>query len=142
MGVAFSRRGSEGPSSSSKSEVPEGRALPPWILHGRGYVFPFWLPYATTMAHSTYAEDRNDLVKFVGGVGGFVVSDYRDSPVGPYKELVFVPGMYRYGDGALQKAHGISRIWVDNEVCDDLSTDTKPFAPVKYIPVSAATLPI
>jgi hypothetical protein len=117
---ASSSRGSQGasssPPSSSKSNVPEDRALAPWILHGRGYVFPFLLPKETAISHSTYAEDPNDLVKFVGGVGGFVISDYHDSPVGPYKELLFLPGRYQYHDGALKKGHGISRIWVDNEV--------------------------
>ncbi|KAG0585197.1 hypothetical protein M758_3G266600 [Ceratodon purpureus] len=118
MGVSPSR-GSQGASSSppsrSRSDVPEERATPPWILHGRGYVFPFLLSKEITSSHSTYVEDPNELVEFVGGVGGFVLSDYWDSPVGPYKELVFIPGRYQYHDGALKKAHGISRIWVDNE---------------------------
>lgn len=118
MGVSTSRDASSRPPSRSKGDVSEGRAPAPWILHGRGYAFPFLLPQEATSAHSAYAEDPNELVRFVGGVGGFVLSDYRDSPVGPYKELVFVPGRYQYrpGDGALKKAHGVSRIWVDNEV--------------------------
>lgn len=112
-GAASSR-----PPSDSKREVSEGRATAPWILHGRGLVFPCMLPKETAMQYSAYAEDPNELVKFVGGIGAFILVNYTDSPVGPYKELVFIPGMYQYFDsvaGKVKTAHGISRIWVDNQ---------------------------
>lgn len=124
MGGSLSRNSdavSGHPPSSSKAHVPAGRAEAPWLLHGRGYAFPLFplaLPKESTCAHSTYAKDPTNLLKFVGGVGGLVVTDYHDSPVGPYKELVFIPGLYQYHDGTdgkVKKAHGISRIWVDNE---------------------------
>lgn len=114
-GAASSR-----PPSDSRRDVSEGRATAPWILHGRGLVFPCMLPKETAMQYSAYAEDPNELVKFVGGIGAaFILVNYTDSPVGPYKELVFVPGMYQYFDsvaGKVKTAHGISRIWVDNQV--------------------------
>lgn len=127
MGVASSKSNgashgamsSSRPPSDSKREVSEGIATAPWILHGRGLVFPCMLPRETGMQYSAYAEDPNELVKFVGGIGAFILVNYTDSPVGPYKELVFVPGMYQYFDsvaGKVKTAHGISRIWVDNQV--------------------------
>jgi hypothetical protein len=59
------------------------------------------------------------LLAFVGGYGGYIFCDYHDSPVGPYKELVFVPGAYDYYDsstGRSTRGRSVVSIWVNNEV--------------------------
>ena len=98
------------------------RATPPWTLHGRAYVFPFRLPKTATVARYTAHEspqDAHNLLAFVGGYGGYIFCDYHDSPVGPYKELVFVPGAYEHYDsstGRSTRGRSVVSIWVNNEV--------------------------
>lgn len=98
------------------------RATPPWTLHGRAYVFPFRLPKTAAVARYTAHEspqDAHNLLAFVGGYGGYIFCDYHDSPVGPYKELVFVPGAYDYYDsstGRSTRGRSVVSIWVNNEV--------------------------
>ena len=98
------------------------RATPPWTVHGRAYIFPFRLPKTAAVARYTAHEsphDAHNLLAFVGGFGGYIFCDYHDSPCGPYKELVFVPGAYDYYDsstGRSSRGRSVVSIWVNNEV--------------------------
>ncbi|EEB98868.1 hypothetical protein MPER_01549, partial [Moniliophthora perniciosa FA553] len=51
--------------------------------------------------------------EFVGGPGMILVVQYDDSPVGPYDELIYVPGRFKHKDGT--EALRITRIYVSTK---------------------------
>lgn len=125
------------PSLSSSSitqniPAPLPRAPAPWTLHGSGYTFPL---YSNPLTSTVYTNSTPEL-PFVGGIGGLIFADYTDSVVGPYKEVVYVPGAYRYRDasGAMKTSRSVSRIWVDNEVHSS-SHQSKSLAPYSWNPM-------
>jgi hypothetical protein len=90
-------------SRESLPEVP--RAPAPWTLYGSAWI---------TVARLPDAEIRNHVppaLRDVAFRGPSVVMfvDYRDSPAGPYRELLFIPG--RFTDRG-HNAWSVTRIWV------------------------------
>ena len=77
--------------------MPDSRAeplvSPPWRLRGSGYVFLFtfqpWFLRAGGFVPPELGEG------FEGQLGALVLADYRQSPVGPYRELLFLAGRNR-----------------------------------------------
>lgn len=63
---------------------------PPWRLRGSGYVFLFtfepWFLRSGGFIPPALGKD------FEGQLGAVVLADYRESPVGPYRELLFLAG--------------------------------------------------
>lgn len=58
--------------------------------------------------------------QFSGGLGGFMIVRYTETPVGPYDELLIIPGKYTYHveekGKSVQKRHGrITRIYVSQK---------------------------
>ena len=85
-------------------------APPPWTLTGAGYVALLRLPRG-------FVETRGFVPpalqgRFAGGLGGFIYADYRTSAVGPYRELLFVPGRFRIGG---QRRFVVTKIYVSTE---------------------------
>ena len=78
-------------------------APPPWDLTGRGYVFLF------TGAPDVRGPTTPPGSRFAGGLGAVMLLDYTSSDVGPYRELLFVPGRYSLGG---RRCYSISRIYV------------------------------
>lgn len=70
-------------------------APPPWHLHGRGYIvlMHFRQAFAARCAEKLPGLAGNAC----GGVGAVMVVDYDGSGVGPYRELLLVPGRFRIG---------------------------------------------
>ena len=93
------------------TEPSISRVPPPWRLRGSGYVFLFtfepwflrnggFLPPELTGEH------------FEGQLGALMLVEYRKSPAGPYRELLFAAGRN------LRWRHhlfSITRIWVSTE---------------------------
>lgn len=82
----------------------------PWALVGQGYI-------TLVKVDAAFARDRSfvsDTLKdsFRGGIGSVMYVDYLSSDVGPYRELLFIPG--RFGVGG-KKRYSISRIFVSTE---------------------------
>ena len=80
----------------------------PWTLQGEGIVLLFyfkkdWIAQAANLP--AYLQG-----KFKGGFGYVMLVDYQQSPVGPYRELLFIPG--KFGEEKLQS---ITTIFVDSE---------------------------
>ncbi|MEL7236379.1 MAG: acetoacetate decarboxylase family protein, partial [Chloroflexota bacterium] len=48
---------------------------------------------------------------FRGGIGAVMMIDYRTSPVGPYRELLFIPGVFRHGR---RKYYAVTKIYVSS----------------------------
>jgi hypothetical protein len=83
----------------------------PWTLTGRGYICMFRAP-------SKLLDDESFIEPSLLGKRGasrfcyLMFVDYSDSPVGPYHELLFIPGAFPFEDG---KRHlSISRIFVSS----------------------------
>ena len=83
----------------------------PWRLRGRGYI--------SVLRHNPEISDDDVFLplplhgqKQGPGLSFLMFVDYVDSPVGPYHELLYIPGRYRLADG---KTHfTISRIFVSS----------------------------
>ena len=84
------------------------KAPAPWKLKGEGIIliFKFKKDWVEKQAHLP-----NHLVgKFRGGLGYVMLVDYHESPVGPYRELLIIPGKFRK-----TKLQAITKIYVDSE---------------------------
>lgn len=84
--------------------------IAPWTLHGVGYMLMYQFD-----AH--FIENEGFVPSFLhgafqGGIGHVMYVDYQASPVGPYKELLFIPGKF-----AFEKSnwHSITKIYVSSE---------------------------
>lgn len=92
------------PADSTVSDAPA-----PWELQGRGYISvlrfaPGWLREHGGIPDSLrdrQRPSRHALMMFV---------DYESSPVGPYRELLFIPGRFDFAAGRC--CFSISRIYV------------------------------
>jgi hypothetical protein len=92
--------------------TPLGREVPsPWTLKGDAYWFfpsptllpwsPPELPEGAYQATAATSAERHG--RFVGGLANIQLVRYTESPVGPYDELLYVPGSFEMpaglGDG-------------------------------------------
>jgi hypothetical protein len=66
--------------------------LPPWKLKGSGLILFYKLPKSLLAAHLKKID-----AQYLGGVSFFMLINYESSPVGPYQELLFIPGRFRIG---------------------------------------------
>ncbi|KAF9459991.1 hypothetical protein BDZ94DRAFT_1266827 [Collybia nuda] len=95
------------------------KAVPaPWELKGRTWLFilPSLSKTASFPAGFSAPHEADVLTaggEFVGGPGSIQVVSYTDSPVGPYDELVYTPGRWKYADGSF--AFRITRIYVSSK---------------------------
>ncbi|MEQ1438946.1 acetoacetate decarboxylase family protein [Fontimonas sp. SYSU GA230001] len=81
----------------------------PWRLQGRGYVSLLRCPADLLDGHSFVPESlRGKRSRAPYALMMFV--DYASSPVGPYHELLFIPGSFAFEDG--RRHLSISRIFV------------------------------
>lgn len=79
----------------------------PWDLRGRGYI----LIYRFRRNFVDRCGNVPDFLKgrYAGGLGSVMLVNYEASNAGPYGELLFIPGKFRY---AGQRLDTISRIYV------------------------------
>lgn len=80
---------------------------PPWQLAGEGYIILYKLSKKEILEKSLLPQNFSKLS--IGGLGMLMIVDYKESNVGPYKELLFIPGKINYGN---QKLKTISHIFV------------------------------
>jgi hypothetical protein len=66
----------------------------PWKLTGYGYIILFKFPTEFLKKEVYIHPFLNKLLKF--GIGGIILVNYTGSNVGPYKELLFIPGIFKY----------------------------------------------
>jgi len=81
----------------------------PWELRGNAYVsmlrFPQQLLDEASFVPGSLCGQRRP-----SPFGYLMFADYSESPVGPYRELLFVPGAFKFGDG--RRHWSVSRIFV------------------------------
>jgi len=87
-------------------EVPLRPA--PWELRGRGWIVMLKLAPG---AHAREAFLPEDQIGRARGLLSFLMFvDYESSGCGPYRELLFIPGRFEFGDG--RRHYSIGRILV------------------------------
>ncbi|CAF1400424.1 unnamed protein product [Rotaria magnacalcarata] len=141
----------------------------PWSLNGsKAYLFI----HGSRPIQESFNENPDPIRSpFCGGMGGMLLVRYTDSPVGPYDELLFIPGYYQFRD---KNYYRISQIyvssidsvvngrrnwnvpkklarfcWTDNDTCVKifLPECDEPFCTIRVrprlycIPVSSAIIP-
>lgn len=85
-------------------------APPPWQLRGSGCIFALQLPNHV-LDHSPWTPTALRASRR-GPLSLAMLVDYHDSPVGPYGELLFIPGRFRFGADHLAS---ITRILVSSQ---------------------------
>lgn len=79
----------------------------PWNLKGKGYIFIYKFK-------KDFVNKRGNVPEFLkgsfsGGFGSVMLVDYEESDAGPYGELLFIPGKFRFHG---KKLDNISKIYV------------------------------
>lgn len=84
------------------------KAPAPWTLRGEGIILVFKFSEDWVKGCSHIPETLKQ--RFKGGLGYVMMVDYQKSPVGPYRELLIIPGKFRKN-----RKQVITRIVVDSE---------------------------
>ncbi|KAK0454044.1 uncharacterized protein EV420DRAFT_616836 [Desarmillaria tabescens] len=97
----------------SKSGIPEAPA--PWDLKARSWTFVLsplskQANFPAGWAAPYQAEALAGSGEFIGGPGMIMVVSYTETPVGPYDEVIYMPGRWKYADGTTGAR--ITRIYV------------------------------
>ena len=79
----------------------------PWNLRGKGYIFLYKFKKDFVGQNGNVPSFLDGA--FAGGFGSVMLVDYEESDAGPYGELLFIPGKFRFGG---QKLDTISKIYV------------------------------
>lgn len=103
----------------------------PWKLKGTVFLFPFWtnkdqiakadaagITYSPLEAKGGYASHEGN--EHLGGLGMIQIIRYSESPVGPYDELILIPGFWEYvveenGKRVKKRNTRITRIYVSQK---------------------------
>ncbi|EMS32043.1 hypothetical protein C943_01608 [Mariniradius saccharolyticus AK6] len=89
-------------------QKPEPYFPAPWKLQGEGFILAFRFKKQWIAQNTLFTDEQK--VNFSGGLGYLMLVNYQRSPVGPYYELLLIPGK--------SKPNGkqtISHIFVDSE---------------------------
>lgn len=90
-------------------ELPEVAAVPaPWRLAGDGWILLLELPETARHAPRHIPPELRGCP--LGGPAIVMYVDYAESPAGPYRELLYIPGRFTLPDG--QHAWSVTRIYV------------------------------
>ncbi|WP_339868614.1 acetoacetate decarboxylase family protein [uncultured Algoriphagus sp.] len=81
----------------------------PWKLKGEGIILIYKFSRKWVEQHGILPEHLKG--KFKGGLGYVMLVNYHTSPVGPYKELLFIPGKF-----TSYRKQAITKIYVNTEV--------------------------
>ncbi|MCS5491364.1 acetoacetate decarboxylase family protein [Algoriphagus limi] len=90
----------------SKDSVQKSPA--PWDLKGEGVILVYKFSKKWIKEKGQLPEYLKG--KFSGGLGYLMLVNYTQSPVGAYRELLFIPGKFK-----LKGKQSITRIFVDSE---------------------------
>jgi len=89
------------------------QAPAPWKLQGEGIILTYKFSRNWVETHGDLPEHLKG--KFTGGLGFLMLVNYQNSPVGPYKELLFIPGKFSpYGKQTITKIYVSSEVSTQN----------------------------
>lgn len=91
------------------TDLPEMLAPAPWTLTGQGYLIAIQMPESVLdncpFTPTSLRNSRRGKLSFA------MLVNYDSSPAGPYQELLFIPGSFRFNDA---RRASISRIYVSS----------------------------
>ncbi len=99
MWIGLNSLGSQGYSQESP---------PPWKLRGDAYIILSSVPKETNLKGGFISDDLKE--RYDQSFGVTMLVNYESSPVGPYKELLYIPGTFKFNDGLSHPS--ISKIYV------------------------------
>ena len=82
----------------------------PWSLTGDAYIMVYKFSKNFVQEYGFLADYQQD--RFLGYVGTVMLVDYKTSGVGPYRELLFIPGMFTFD---WKKMFSITKIYVSSQ---------------------------
>ncbi|WP_010571761.1 acetoacetate decarboxylase [Leptospira broomii] len=82
----------------------------PWHLNGEGFIFPLFANQSYNLDRGFF--DEEDRKNYRGGLGSLMLVNYKSSDVGPYYEILYIPGNFEYKD---RKYKRITRIFVSSQ---------------------------
>jgi hypothetical protein len=88
--------------------IPINHQDAPWKLKGEGFILVYNFDKDWVMEHGFLTEEQQR--NFKGGFGFVMLVDYRSSPIGPYYELLFIPGKFEGSN-----RYSITKIYVDTK---------------------------
>ncbi|KAH8172072.1 hypothetical protein LIA77_08840 [Sarocladium implicatum] len=119
--------------SQDHLQSPETEPSPPWTCVADFYILPFHVPSSSVSSipqsllhdplEASHEASSTAFSQHKGGFGSIHIVRYKESPVGPYDELVISPGSYTWArqDGGKRvegKGLRITRIYVSQrETC-------------------------
>jgi len=117
LGLALGQE--QGQEWTNNSTEPIEPAPAPWTLHGTVYGITL-LPASPKLPVKAYSplERKSNFTQgeYVGILGMIQIIRYTDSPVGPYDELLIIPGYFKNErDGETLKRVRVSRIYVSQK---------------------------
>lgn len=71
---------------------PTSHAAPPWELDGEGVILIY--KFSRDWVNRSPLLSQQQKANFNGGLGYVMLVNYLHSPVGPYKELLWIPGKF------------------------------------------------
>lgn len=80
----------------------------PWNLSGKGFIIIYKFSDNNLRNFSNYLNPGPGF-EFKGGLGCIMLVDYKTSNVGPYKEILFIPGKFAVNG---EKKYSITKIYV------------------------------
>jgi hypothetical protein len=86
------------------------RAPAPWSLQGAGWILLLHLRDA--VRRDPRHQSQHLQAKPTSGISIVMLVEYANSPVGPYRELLYIPGRFDFGPG--RRAWSVTRIYVDS----------------------------
>lgn len=86
----------------------------PWKLKGSGYILLYRFNKDFIINNGFVPQQNID--DFAGGLGAVMIVDYKSSNVGPYSEILFIPGKF-YVNG--KKRSIITKIYVSTQASID-----------------------
>ncbi|MDX1994809.1 MAG: acetoacetate decarboxylase family protein [bacterium] len=95
--------------SARSTRIMDTVAPPPWDLTGSGYIFLYKFPREFVLSQGFVPLEWEN--RFIGGFGAVMIVDYYTSDVGPYRELLFIPGLFQHPFG---KRYSITKIYVSS----------------------------
>lgn len=104
------------------------KSPPPWELRGEGIILIF--RFKKDWVENSALLPKHLKGKFKGGLGYVMLVNYDKSPVGPYHELLIIPGKFRK-----TKNQAITKIYVDSKASTEngrnnwgIPKETLPFS--------------
>lgn len=87
----------------------------PWSLRGDGYMI--FYKFSREFVEKFGFVPPELTGKFDGYLGSVMLVNYQSSPVGPYRELLFIPGKFKLADknGINNRPQSITKIYVNSE---------------------------